>query len=478
MASVAQSAVLVSSVAAAEVVAALPAVHGPGEAVYSRPGPSLEVILGSYPTLGFQATHMGKARAVLQMMLERQSPSTIYKIEAEKMVEVAPEATGAHGTEDPDALVYPTIFMGITANLLGTGCREALRFLVQEGVAPRSPPEEGQPAVDSTRCTSSISFPHLKATEKAADSLQPSLTHRSFLSAIVVSGGGMEHDIRRACATYTVCDYASEAGAHTASDEGPISTSDRRFGNVTYPLENSLFNMVMQLLVNRLVARQGRLKVASASRPTPKASYEDVCHWATTPSEVWALTGIWLGELLTEALTVLQLCPGKEAEEAERRSQSTVLHWAAKEEVPIFSPSFSDGDIMSYLLPFPSSSPTSAELPRLQIDLVRDIHGVNKLAMLSKRTGMIICGGGVVKHHVCNANLMRNGADYTVLISNGQEFDGSDAGARLDEAVSWGKVRWDGASVKIYAEVSMVLPLLITQVFVPAVRARRAKQTP
>jgi deoxyhypusine synthase len=32
---------------------------------------------------------------------------------------------------------------------------------------------------------------------------------------------------------------------------------------------------------------------------------------------------------------------------------------------------------------------------------------------------MIILGGGVVKHHVCNANLMRNGADYTVFVNTG-----------------------------------------------------------
>ena len=31
-------------------------------------------------------------------------------------------------------------------------------------------------------------------------------------------------------------------------------------------------------------------------------------------------------------------------------------------------------------------------------------------------SGMIILGGGLVKHHTCNANLMRNGADFSGLI--------------------------------------------------------------
>ena len=32
---------------------------------------------------------------------------------------------------------------------------------------------------------------------------------------------------------------------------------------------------------------------------------------------------------------------------------------------------------------------------------------------------LIIIGGGVVKHHTCNANLMRNGAEYSVYINTG-----------------------------------------------------------
>jgi len=36
------------------------------------------------------------------------------------------------------------------------------------------------------------------------------------------------------------------------------------------------------------------------------------------------------------------------------------------------------------------------------------------------KTGMIILGGGVPKHHICNANLMRNGADFAVYINTGQ----------------------------------------------------------
>jgi deoxyhypusine synthase len=43
----------------------------------------------------------------------------------------------------------------------------------------------------------------------------------------------------------------------------------------------------------------------------------------------------------------------------------------------------------------------------------------------------------------------RNGADYAVYINTGQEYDGSDSGARTDEAVSWGKIKADAKQVKV-----------------------------
>ena len=71
----------------------------------------------------------------------------------------------------------------------------------------------------------------------------------------------------------------------------------------------------------------------------------------------------------------------------------------------------------------------------------------------------------MVKHHIMNANLMRNGADYAVFVNTGQEFDGSDSGARPDEAVSWGKIRLDAKPVKVYAEATIVFPLLVAMTF-------------
>jgi deoxyhypusine synthase len=107
----------------------------------------------------------------------------------------------------------------------------------------------------------------------------------------------------------------------------------------------------------------------------------------------------------------------------------------------------------------------SYKCPGLILDIGKDIHAINDLAVQSHVTGQIILGGGLIKHHTCNANLMRNGANYSVYINTGQEFDGSDSGASPDEAVSWGKIRINAKPVKICAEATIVFPLIVSQTF-------------
>jgi hypothetical protein len=57
----------------------------------------------------------------------------------------------------------------------------------------------------------------------------------------------------------------------------------------------------------------------------------------------------------------------------------------------------------------------------------------------------------------------RLGAD-DYLQNTCQEFDGSDSGARPDEAVSWGKIRAGAESVK----VGKSIPRLVTDIHLPA----------
>ena len=134
----------------------------------------------------------------------------------------------------------------------------------------------------------------------------------------------------------------------------------------------------------------------------------------------------------------------------EINNEESVYYWAWKNDIPVFCPALTDGSLgdMLYFHTFKSSP------QQLRIDLVEDIRKINTLAVRAKRAGMIILGGGIVKHHIANACLMRNGAESAVYVNTAQEFDGSDAGARPDEAVSWGKIKADGASVKVSSLMS------------------------
>jgi len=140
----------------------------------------------------------------------------------------------------------------------------------------------------------------------------------------------------------------------------------------------------------------------------------------------------------------------------------SICYWAAKNNIPMYCPALTDGSLgdMLYFHSYKS--------PGLVIDLVGDVRAMNDEAMKvgqPLKTGMVVLGGGVAKHHVANANLMRNGADFAVLVNTAQEFDGSDSGARPDEAVSWGKIRADATPVKVYADATIVFPLLVAQTF-------------
>lgn len=153
----------------------------------------------------------------------------------------------------------------------------------------------------------------------------------------------------------------------------------------------------------------------------------------------------------------------------EINNEDSIYYWAARNKIPVFSPALTDGSLgdMMYFHSFKS--------PGLVVDIVSDLKRLNTMAMKAVKSGMIIIGGGVIKHHICNANLMRNGADYAVFVNTSSEFDGSDSGARPDEAVSWGKIRVDAKPVKIYAEASLVFPLLVGETFARRYHSRKEK---
>jgi deoxyhypusine synthase len=140
-------------------------------------------------------------------------------------------------------------------------------------------------------------------------------------------------------------------------------------------------------------------------------------------------------------------------------NSESIYYWCYKNNIPVFCPAITDGSLGDMIYFFKSKHPD------FKIDVAEDIWQMNNTSIGKKKTGIIILGEGIVKHHICNTNMFRNGADYAVYINTSPEYDGSDSGALPEEAVSWGKISSKSKRIKIYAEASLIFPLIVAKTF-------------
>ena len=62
----------------------------------------------------------------------------------------------------------------------------------------------------------------------------------------------------------------------------------------------------------------------------------------------------------------------------------------------------------------------------LVIDTMTDRNKITNYCIHAEKLGAILLGGGISKHYLLNANILREGLDYAVYMTTAQEFDGSD----------------------------------------------------
>ncbi|RYN79070.1 Deoxyhypusine synthase [Alternaria alternata] len=340
---------------------------------YTSRSITVEELVGGYANMGFQATSVGEAVRIINDMPDLATRH--HRIEKPGV----PANEKQRAWKDTETNEPTTIFLGYTSNLISSGLRETLRYLVQH----------------------------------------------KHVSAIVTTAGGVEEDLIK-------CLAPTYLGAFSTPGAGLRAKGMNRIGNLVVPNSNyCAFEDWVVPILDKMLEEQ------EASQKT-----DEPLHW--TPSKI-----------------IHRL--GKEIDD-----ERSVYYWAWKNDIPVFCPALTDGSLgdMLYFHTFKSSP------EQLRVDIVEDIRKINTIAVRAKRTGMIVLGGGLVKHHIANANLMRNGADSAVYINTAQEFDGSDAGARPDEAVSWGKIKLDGDSVKVYAEATVVFPLIVAATFARVQRSQ------
>jgi len=257
------------------------------------------------------------------------------------------------------------------------------------------------------------------------------LVQNKMVDVIVTTAGGIEEDLMK-------CFEHTYMGDFKLPGKELRKKGINRIGNLLVPNKNYCkFEDWMTPLIEKMHDEQDEAhkkwakEVASAQEGETDLPERFV--W--TPSKVIERLGIEIND------------------------ESSVLYWAAKNKIPIFCPALTDGSVGDMLYFH------SYKRRGFILDINEDIRRINDLAVQSHATGQIIIGGGLVKHHTCNANLMRNGANYSVYINTGQEFDGSDSGASPDEAISWGKIRIDAKPVKVSCDATIVWPLIVSQTF-------------
>ncbi|XP_011052268.1 PREDICTED: probable deoxyhypusine synthase isoform X1 [Acromyrmex echinatior] len=303
---------------------------------------------------GFQATNFGLAIKEVNRMLHQRN---ILLMEDQ-----------LDETEEDEFIKrknHCTIFLGYTSNMVSSGIRDIIRFLVQ---------------------------------------------HR-LVDCLVTTAGGVEED-------FIKCLAPTYVGSFYLDDRKLRENGLNRTGNLLVPNDN--YCLFEDWLMPKLDAMLSEQKTKGTS-------------W--TPSKMIAR----LGE--------------------EINHEDSIYYWAAKNKIPVFCPALTDGSLGDMIFFH------SYKNPGFVLDIVADVKRLNRIAIKAVNSGMIILGGGVVKHHICNANLMRNGADYAVLINTASEFDGSDSGARPEEAISWGKIRKDADPVKVCADATLIFPLLVGETF-------------
>jgi deoxyhypusine synthase len=122
-------------------------------------------------------------------------------------------------------------------------------------------------------------------------------------------------------------------------------------------------------------------------------------------------------------------------------NESSIMYWAAKNDIPVYVPGITDGAV------------------GYQTWLFSQDHD---FIFSAKKTGALIVGGGISKHHTIWWNQFKDGLDYVVYVSTADEWDGSLSGARPREAVSWGKISEKAKRVMVEGDASLILPVMLS----------------
>ena len=231
------------------------------------------------------------------------------------------------------------------------------------------------------------------------------LVREKFVDVIITTGGSIDHDIIRTEKPYLMGDFQ-------LNDEELRRKGINRLGNVLIPNDRYVFlEKFIQPLFTELKGK--------------KRSW--------TPSEV-------IDEI------------GKKI-----KDEKSFLYWASKNKIPVFCPGITDSAIGLQLYFFKQDNRD------FEIDVSADMK-LGDIVVNAEKTGGIILGGGIAKHHTIGVNILKEGLDYAVYVTTSSAWDGSLSGATPNEAKSWSKIKEKGTTATVYGDATIIFPLIMAKV--------------
>jgi len=254
------------------------------------------------------------------------------------------------------------------------------------------------------KCVKFLSFTGNLVATGARGALKE-LVKRKLVDVIITTCGTLDHDIARSWKNYY-------EGSFVMNDAKLRERNINRLGNVLVPDESYglIIEQKMQTLLKSLWKEE--VKEVSSSHLCKEIG-ERICN------------------------------------------ESSILYWAAKNKIPIYVPGVTDGAVGYQLWLFSQDH-------KFKVNLLKDSGELNDVVFIAQKTGALIVGGGISKHHTLWWNQFREGLNYAVYVSTAVEWDGSLSGARPREAVSWGKINEKAERVMIEGDASLILPIMVS----------------
>jgi deoxyhypusine synthase len=149
------------------------------------------------------------------------------------------------------------------------------------------------------------------------------------------------------------------------------------------------------------------------------------------------------------------------------KKKGSLIETAYDNDVPIFCPAFTDSSAGFGLVMHQEQNPKK----HMTIDSIREFRELTEIKLQSKKSGLLMIGGGVPKNFVQDtvvcAELLGKKVDmhkYAIQITVADTRDGACSSSTLKEASSWGKVDVTKEQM-VFAEATSVLPLIASDAY-------------